>query len=489
MLVTIMLVTMTAKAIFKTAVSRKKLLRLPFHKKGVISGLRFDHHLSGFQDIPCPPPGTYLAETGTNYFVHNYSLKWHRNLGPVFREDLGAIQAVFIACPLISREVFQKEGGYPVHVVPQPWTIYLRMKGKKRGLFFLDGEEWWVARKRLNPLFLKSSALAGMQEIVNNGVERLLQEWKEGEIEGLERMLYSWSVETVLILLLGEDDNIRKKLDKVLDDLVVDTCGIFETSARLATVDPEAAARNNDPEWIKFSQHVDNALDTITDLVKDNLEDSGGMAKEMMGAGCEEEEVVRLVADLLLAAVDTTSITASWCLHLLAKHGEVQEEVRRQVEVGQAASCTRGLVKEAMRLYPVAPFLTRITMEETEIGGYNIPPGTLLLISTFAMGRDQNLFRDAEVVKPERWVRGGVRRKGEEENKEVIQPFAFLPFGHGKRGCIGRRLAEMALHQLVTRSAERFVLTCSGPHPQFTTKLMGVPDRPVKINVHKILGK
>ena len=28
----------------------------------------------------------------------------------------------------------------------------------------------------------------------------------------------------------------------------------------------------------------------------------------------------------------------------------------------------RGLVKEAMRLYPVAPFLTRITVEETEIG-------------------------------------------------------------------------------------------------------------------------
>ena len=31
---------------------------------------------------------------------------------------------------------------YPVHLVPEPWTVYLSKKGTARGLFFMDGEAW-----------------------------------------------------------------------------------------------------------------------------------------------------------------------------------------------------------------------------------------------------------------------------------------------------------------------------------------------------------
>ena len=83
----------------------------------------------------------------------------------------------------------------------------------------------------------------------------------------------------------------------------------------------------------------------------------------------------------------------------------MQNRVRAEVSVlrdGPAGPYTRGLVKEAMRLFPVAPFLTRIAKSDFSLAGYNISPGTLILLSTFAMGRDEKLFPQPQSVRPER---------------------------------------------------------------------------------------
>ena len=82
---------------------------------------------------------------------------------------------------------------YPVHLVPEPWRVYLQRSEGKRGLFFLDGEEWWSARSRLNPLFLKAESIRGMEAGVEAGVEELLQSWVGGRLGGLEGQLYRWS--------------------------------------------------------------------------------------------------------------------------------------------------------------------------------------------------------------------------------------------------------------------------------------------------------
>ena len=76
----------------------------------------------------------------------------------------------------------------------------------------------------------------------------------------------------------------------------------------------------------------------------------------------------------------------NWILYLLAKHPNVQETIfgeinQRSTNDGceqnwqqTASSATlKGAVKEALRLYPVAPFLTRILPHESVIGGFVIP--------------------------------------------------------------------------------------------------------------------
>lgn len=47
------------------------------------------------------------------------------------------------------------EGKYPVHILPEPWLLYEKLYGSKRGLFFMNGEEWLVHRRIMNKHLLR----------------------------------------------------------------------------------------------------------------------------------------------------------------------------------------------------------------------------------------------------------------------------------------------------------------------------------------------
>jgi len=50
---------------------------------------------------------------------------------------MGHKEFVFVADSDLMQKVYQNEGRYPVHMVPEPWTIYNEENGIQRGLFFM----------------------------------------------------------------------------------------------------------------------------------------------------------------------------------------------------------------------------------------------------------------------------------------------------------------------------------------------------------------
>jgi cytochrome P450 len=113
------------------------------------------------------------------------------------------------------------------------------------------------------------------------------------------------------------------------------------------------------------------------------------------------------------------------------------------------------IVKETMRLHPVAPLLTpRLSREDVSTGRYDIPAGTRVLINVWAIGRDPAVWEAPMEFRPERFVVGtgsGVDVKG--------QDFELLPFGSGRRMCpgigLGLRMVHMILANLVHAFAWR----------------------------------
>ena len=69
----------------------------------------------------------------------------------------------------------------------------------------------------------------------------------------------------------------------------------------------------------------------------------------------------------------------------------------------------------------------RILPEDTYLGGYLMPKGTMVVVAAYAMYHDEALFPDAHEFIPERWT-------GKEDDDRFG---AYVPFSAGSRSCIG----------------------------------------------------
>lgn len=94
----------------------------------------------------------------------------------------------------------------------------------------------------------------------------------------------------------------------------------------------------------------------------------------------------------------------------------------------------QAVVKETLRVHPAGPLLRRQCNVDTKLNGYDIKAGTKILINAYAITRDQKTWKDPDEFRPERFL--------SDELKQVDfnggQDFSFLPFGSGRRGCLGR---------------------------------------------------
>jgi cytochrome P450 len=86
-----------------------------------------------------------------------------------------------------------------------------------------------------------------------------------------------------------------------------------------------------------------------------------------------------------------------------------------------------------MRLYPPAWAIGRLAIEDHEFGGFDIPKGSLIIISPYTTHRDKRFWENADEFIPERWFDQSV--------KEAGQKFIYFPFSRGIRSCIGESFA------------------------------------------------
>ncbi|XP_015783494.1 cytochrome P450 315a1, mitochondrial [Tetranychus urticae] len=450
-----------------------------------------------FEEMPTPKSYPVVGTTltlmafGGAAHLHEYCDSRHKELGPIYREKLGPTECVFIADSSMVQKVYSNEGRFPNHMVPEAWTIYNEITGVKRGLFFMDGPEWERRRKGMNKVFLAQPIISEYTESFNEVVTDVLNKWsslvesnkdengRSGLLTQLERELYNWSIESLSTMIFGRrlgcvetSHDLRYKTHKMDQVHLFVQCvqQLFVESAKLTLLPARLAQRFNLPVWQRFMEAADQALRLARSYVEENVkaaqddpENGSRGVLEMLLAQpqIDQEELIRIIVDLFLAAADTTSHATQWALYLLSKNPEYQEKILKQVEsvVGKNGTVreehlkhftlVKGVIKETLRLYPVAPFISRKLDRDIVLGGYQIPANTLLAISLYTTGRDEKYWTDAKSFKPERWVR-------EESNKKIINSHASLPFGLGIRSCVGRRVAEVQMQFLLSRIIQKF---------------------------------
>ncbi|WJZ93693.1 hypothetical protein VitviT2T_012614 [Vitis vinifera] len=221
-----------------------------------------------------------------------------------------------------------------------------------------------------------------------------------------------------------------------------------------------------DPQGLKKRMEVDlgKSIEIASGFVKERMrqgraeeskrKDFLDVLLEFQGDGKDEATKISekgINIEMFMAASETTSSTMEWAMTELLRSPESMTKVK--AELGRVIGEKRKLeesdlddlpylhavVKETLRLHPAAPFLVpRRAVEDTKFMGYHIPKGTQVFVNVWAIGREAETWDDALCFKPERFVDSNMDYKG--------QNFEFIPFGAGRRICVGIPLAYRVLH-------------------------------------------
>ncbi|MED6107255.1 hypothetical protein PIB30_012377 [Stylosanthes scabra] len=187
-----------------------------------------------------------------------------------------------------------------------------------------------------------------------------------------------------------------------------------------------------------YSSDCNDVLDSLLDLVNDESSEFN------------RHDVLHLLIDLFIAAIDTTSSTLEWAmaelihspttLHKLKE--ELQQSLGKNGEVEEShiskLPYLNAVVKETLRLHPPGPMLIpHKANDDVELGGFTVPKNAQVLINVWSMGRNSNIWANPNSFKPERFLNSEIDFKG--------QHFEFIPFGSGRRICPGLPMATRSL--------------------------------------------
>ncbi|XP_046965607.1 cytochrome P450 315a1, mitochondrial [Vanessa cardui] len=441
-------------------------------------------------DIPHPKSlpiiGTKLdlILAGSGKKLHEYIDNRHKQLGPIFAERLSGshTELIFISDPALIKSLFiNLEGKYPIHILPDPWVLYEKTYGSHRGLFFMNGEEWLINRRIINKHLLRENADDWIRLSVNKTVEDFIENFKNKtrngcRIKDMEFELYQLSTNVVINVLLGCNSLSRSRHNEELLTIFTSSVRkIFQTTTKLYALPVNWCQRLNLKVWRDFKECVDLSLFLAKKLAQEMVRHNGqsnGLVKRLMEDNMEEEMITRIVADFIIAAGDTTAYTTLWILFLLSKNDEVVKNIRTQDNF-----YIKLVVKEAMRLYPVAPFLTRILPQDTTLGKYNLNKGTPIIASIYTSGRNEENFSKPNLFLPFRWNRN-------DHQKEYLVnhvPSASLPFAMGARSCIGKKIAMVQLTEIVSQIVKNFDIKCTNKENiNCITSQVLVPDKPME---------
>ncbi|ADO73095.1 Cytochrome P450 [Stigmatella aurantiaca DW4/3-1] len=169
---------------------------------------------------------------------------------------------------------------------------------------------------------------------------------------------------------------------------------------------------------------------------------------EERGDSLNAQELLSLVAALIVGGFETTVHLISFTVYNLLQRPEVLAQVKAEPEL------SRNVIEEVLRFDNFGKMgLARYALEDVELGGVTIKKGQLVLVMLNSALRDEGTFSSADVF--------DVRRHTN----------ASIAFGHGVHYCIGANLARLEVQLAVSTLVRRFPRMqllgppSFGPHP------------------------
>lgn len=437
------------------------------------------HNHLAHPELPPGPRGSHLYHLyrwmkNTRGFLE----ETHREFGDVFTiRTFAARPIVCFSDPAVAREMMRETGkklGHGNEVVQATLGT--------DNVLLKNGEPHLHARRRLMPAFTGAPLFA-----LGPTMKEAAEEAIDGLATGPEVRMTSWARRVTLSVmqrsLFGMTDGpgYRAMADDVLQ---LAEEGQKPLSFMLAQVAPASmleriirgrirpdGTRIPDPVYLRPAlgnpliranrRMVDRILEHVRGVREGRIEvpENSMLANllrisEAQGEPLTNLELANDLITLLVAGHDTTAVSFSTLLQTLAHHPEVVTGLRRELAENGGLSAMSAetvgrlpyldaVVRESMRLTPIAPGMPRTTLEPITLGGLELPAGVTVLALTFTVHRDERVWDDAMRFDPGRMM------------NDRVKPETWYPFGGGYRRCVGAYLATLELKILLAAFVER----------------------------------
>ena len=230
----------------------------------------------------------------------------------------------------------------------------------------------------------------------------------------------------------------------------------FHATSSFTGDDPRlhAALANWGAMWEELADYTryrrDNPSSDLTSAIVTSVLD---------GSVPSDDQVVRILWNLVAGGIDTTTSLVSWGLHHLGTH------IADRQRLIDDRALIAGAVEEFLRFYSPSESLTRTATRDVELRGRHIKRGDVVFISWVSANRDPGAFERADEVVIDREV-----------NKH-------LAFGLGGHRCVGSSIARLQSELMIADVLDRlpdYEIDLSGFKPYPGNLLMtGIVNMPV----------
>jgi cytochrome P450 len=363
---------------------------------------------------------------------------------------------------------------YAMHVLKDnaanyPRTPLVRSKWRMvvgDGLICIEGDHWRSQRKLAQPSF-DPKLLQSFDGLIADETDAMLEKWagpaERGEAVDVAREMVHLALANLGGAMFSTD---WREEALVIGDAVEYTIGYAYKLLTQPIVLPENVPT---PANRKF-QEARRTLEQIMERMIAQRRSSGEQRADLLGTlldardaetgeGLSDYQVRSHLMTFMFGGHETVAVGLAWTFWLLSKHPDVLRRLEAEVDTldGRRPTFenTRPLeyltrvINESLRIRPPVWLMSRMPDADDEVGGYHIPAGSQILISSFVSHHHTDFWPNPEGFDPDRWL---------PEVAAERPKHAWFPFSGGPHQCIGGYFGLMEMQIVISRILQRYEL-------------------------------
>ncbi|XP_010422200.1 PREDICTED: flavonoid 3'-monooxygenase-like [Camelina sativa] len=432
---------------------------------------------------PLPPGLRGLPIVGNLPFLdpdlHTYFTNHAQRHGPIFKLYLGSKLAVVVNSPALAREILKDQDiNFSNH--DAPLTGRALTYGGLDLVWLPYGDEWRMLRKVCVLKLLNRKTLDSFYELrrkeMRERTRYLYQKGQEESPVNVGDQIFLTVINLTINMLWGgsvkaeEKESVGIKFKGIISETIrlLGVANVSDFFPLLARFDLQGLVKKMHVCAREVDAILDRAIEQMQELRRKDGDD--GECKDFLQhlMKLKEQEadsevpvtlnhVKAVLVDMVVGGTDTTTSTIEFAMAELISNPELMKRAQQELDnvvgkdnIVEELHITKlpyvvAIMKETLRLYPTIPLLVpRLPTETSVVGGYTIPKNTKTFINVWSIQRDPQVWDYPTEFRPERFL----------DNKSCDftgTDYRFLPFGSGRRICVGVALAErMILYTLAT---------------------------------------